>query len=78
MSHILFQVSLILPKVLSDGFQDGVKKDLRAGFPEDQIDYTDDYDYLSDSDLESINGEEVISEGAASVSTEENRVGISY
>jgi hypothetical protein len=70
---IAFQLSLILPKVLSDGFQEGVKKDLRTGFPEDQDDYTDDYDYLSDSDLESINGEEVITEGAASVSTEENR-----
>jgi hypothetical protein len=60
-----------LSKVLSDGFQEGVKKDLRAGFPEDQDDYADDYDYSSDSDLECPNDEETTAEG--SVSAEENR-----
>jgi len=38
--------------VFSDGFSEGQTKDINGGFPSDSHPYTDDYDYLSDSDLE--------------------------
>ena len=39
-------------EVLSDGFSEGQARDINGGFPSDSRPYTDDYDYLSDSDLE--------------------------
>jgi len=39
-------------EVLSDGFSEGQTRDINRGFPSDSRPYTDDYDYLSDSDLE--------------------------
>jgi len=38
--------------VFSDGFSEGQTRDINGGFPADSHPYTDDYDYLSDSDLE--------------------------
>jgi len=38
--------------VLSGGFSEGQTRDITGGFPSDSHPYTDDYDYLSDSDLE--------------------------
>jgi hypothetical protein len=42
----------IHPTVFSDGFSEGQLRDINRGFPSDSLPYTDDYDYLSDSDLE--------------------------
>ena len=39
--------------VFSDRFSEGTLKNLREGFPSDEEPYTDSYDYLSDSDLDS-------------------------
>ena len=39
-------------KVLSEGFLEAQTTDIDEGFPSDTLDYTDDYDYFSDSDLE--------------------------
>jgi len=39
-------------EVLSDGFSEGQTRDINGAFPSDSSPYTDDYDYLSDSDLE--------------------------
>ena len=39
-------------KVFSDGFSEGQTKDIRSGFPTELSPYTEDYDYMSDSDLE--------------------------
>ena len=39
-------------KVLSEGFLEAQTKDINGGFPSDTLDYIDDYDYFSDSDLE--------------------------
>ena len=38
--------------VLSEGFLEAQTKDINEGFPPDTLDYIDDYDYFSDSDLE--------------------------
>jgi len=38
--------------VFSDGFSEGQARDIDGGFPSGSLSYTDDYDYLSDSDLE--------------------------
>ena len=38
--------------MLSDAFSEGQTRDITGGFPSDSHPYTDDYDYLSDSDLE--------------------------
>jgi len=38
--------------VFSDGFSEGRLKDIDESFPPDSLPYTEDYDYLSDSDLE--------------------------
>jgi len=40
--------------VFSDGFSEGQTRDIDGGFPSDSHSYTDDYDYLSDSDLEDV------------------------
>ena len=39
-------------EVFSDGFSEGQLRDIDDGFPSDSNPYTEDYDYLSDSDLE--------------------------
>ena len=39
-------------KVFSEGFSEARTKDINGGFPSDTLDYIDDYDYFSDSDLE--------------------------
>ena len=46
--------------MFSDGFSEGKLRDIKGGFPPDSNPYTEDYDYLSDSDLEdgSHSGEE--------------------
>jgi len=38
--------------VFSDGFSEGQTRDINGEFPSDSHPYTEDYDYLSDSDLE--------------------------
>jgi len=38
--------------VFSDGFSEGQTRDINGGFPSESHPYTEDYDYLSDSDLE--------------------------
>ena len=40
--------------MFSDGFSEGQTRDIDGGFPSDSYPYTDDYDYLSDSDLEDV------------------------
>ena len=39
------------PAVFSDEFSEGKLRDIGGGFPLDSDPYTEDYDYLSDSDL---------------------------
>ena len=39
-------------EVFSDAFSEGQTRDINEGFPSDSHLYTEDYDYLSDSDLE--------------------------
>ena len=38
--------------MLSDGFSEGQTRNINDIFPSDLLPYTEDYDYLSDSDLE--------------------------
>ena len=38
--------------MFSDGFLEGQPRDINGEFPSDSPSYTEDYDYLSDSDLE--------------------------
>ena len=38
--------------VFSNGYSEGEMKDINEGFPSDTPHFADDYDYLSDSDLE--------------------------
>ena len=38
--------------MFSDGFSEGQPRDINGEFPSDSLSYTEDYDYLSDSDLE--------------------------
>ena len=38
--------------MFSDGFSEGQLRDIDDGFPSDSNPYTEDYEYLSDSDLE--------------------------
>ena len=38
--------------MFSDGFPEGQTRDINGEFPSDSHPYTEDYDYLSDSDLE--------------------------
>ena len=45
--------------MFSEGFSEGQTKDIDGKFPPDAHPYTEDYDYMSDSDLEdSISGED--------------------
>lgn len=39
-------------KVFSDRFSEGQARNINDGFPSDSLPHTEDYDYLSDSDLE--------------------------
>lgn len=38
--------------MFSDGYSEGRLKDIDESFPPDSLPFTEDYDYLSDSDLE--------------------------
>lgn len=38
--------------VLAEGFSEGAIADLALGFPQDKASYRDDYEYISDEDLE--------------------------
>ena len=38
--------------MFSEGFSEGQTRDINGEFPSDSLPYTDDYEYLSDSDLE--------------------------
>ena len=42
--------------VFSDRFSEGELKNLREGFPPDEEPYTESYEYLSDSDLDEVEG----------------------
>ena len=42
----------IVYAVFSDGFSEGQARNINEGFPSDSLPHTEDYDYLSDSDLE--------------------------
>ena len=46
-------------QVLSEGFQEGTATDFKAGFPVQEDPYRDDYEYLSDSDLDSVDDMEI-------------------
>jgi len=48
--------------VFSDGFSEGQTTDISGGFPSDSSPYAEQYDYLSDSDLEDAD-ESSLSEG---------------
>ena len=48
--------------VFSDGFSEGTLKNLRDGFPPDEEPYTDSYEYLSDSDLDEVEGDTEVDE----------------
>ena len=45
--------------MLSDGFSEGQAWYINKGFPTDTLPYTESYDYLSDSDLEDDESEEL-------------------
>jgi len=45
-----------LSAVFSDRFSEGAVKNLRDEFPPDEESYTDSYEYLSDSDLDEVEG----------------------
>ena len=51
---ILYRVIYLTvhPAVFSDGYSEGQLRDIGGGFPPDSDPYIEDYDYLSDSDLE--------------------------
>lgn len=42
----------VMISVFSNGYSEGEMKDINEGFPSDTPHFADDYDYLSDSDLE--------------------------
>ena len=51
---ILYRATYLIvhPTVFSNGFSEGQLRDIDRGFPPDSHPYTEEYDYLSDSDLE--------------------------